>query len=291
MTTIAILRRLREGARRLSPGLALLLAAPACAWQDQAVVSALFRQHAVAGTFVLYDPQTGTDTGHDETRARQRYSPASTFKIANSLIGLSTGAVADVDEVLPYRGQKPAFMREWERDMSLREAIAMSNVPIYQLLARRIGLSRMREAVTTLGYGNAEIGVVVDRFWLDGPLAISAIEQTRFLAQLARGAAPAPAAAQAAVRDILLQESGEGWRLYAKTGWQHAPAAGVGWWVGWVARGAQVYAFALNIDLQGPADAPRRVQLGRAALSALGLMAVADDTALNAVTVRHPPAR
>ena len=44
----------------------------ACAWQDQAVVSALFRQHAVAGTFVLYDPQTGTDTGHDETRARQR---------------------------------------------------------------------------------------------------------------------------------------------------------------------------------------------------------------------------
>ena len=69
--------------------------------------------------------------------------------------------------------------------MGLRDAIKMSNVPIYQELARRIGLERMREGVKKLGYGNMEIGSVVDRFWLAGPLAISAVEQTDFLRRLA----------------------------------------------------------------------------------------------------------
>jgi beta-lactamase class D len=250
----------------------LLLAGRAQAWEERAEIAALFRQHAVTGTFVLHDPQAGTDLGHHESRARRRYSPASTFKIANSLIGVSVGAVSSVDEVLPYHATAPAFVPAWERDMSLRDAIAMSNVPIYQLLARRIGLTRMREAVQRLDYGNAATGTVVDRFWLDGPLAISAIEQTRFLARLARGELPAPVDAQRAVRDILLLDSGEGWRLYGKTGWQHAPGPGVGWWVGWVERGTQHHAFALNIDLHGDADAPKRVLIGRAALMALGLI-------------------
>ncbi len=65
--------------------------------------------------------------------------PASTFKIANTLIGLDQGAAKDVHEVVGFRGQ-PQPVKEWERDMSLRDAIAMSNVAIYQALARRVGL-------------------------------------------------------------------------------------------------------------------------------------------------------
>ena len=81
----------------------------------------------------------------DEARAKKRFTPASTFKIANSLIGLDVSAVKSVDEVLPYGG-KPQRIKEWERDMGLREAIKMSNVAIYQELARRIGIERMRKA-------------------------------------------------------------------------------------------------------------------------------------------------
>lgn len=44
----------------------------------------------------------------------------------------------------------------------------------------------MRANVSRLGYGNAEIGQVVDNFWLVGPLKISAMEQTRFLLRLAQ---------------------------------------------------------------------------------------------------------
>ena len=253
--------------------LACLLALPlhAAGWTDSAPVAELFRQAGVTGTFVLHDPATGQDTGHDRERAHQRFTPASTFKIANALIGLSLGAVRDADEALPYRGPPRPFNPAWARDMGLGEAMPLSNVPIFQELARRIGPERMRQGIARLGYGNGEIGDQVDSFWLGGPLRISAAEQTRLLAALARGALPFPAEAQRAVRDILLLEHGAGWKLYGKTGWQNAPGPGVGWWVGWLERDGRIHAFALNMDMGGAADAPKRMELGKASLRALGL--------------------
>lgn len=251
---------------------AVLSQASPAAWEEVPAVAALFREAGVTGTFVLYDPARDLDRGHAARRAQTRYLPASTFKIPNSVIGLATGAVQSVDEPLPYRAEGPAFMPEWERDMGLREAIRLSNVPIYQELARRIGHDRMREYLVRFDYGNRDIGTGVDRFWLDGPLAISAVEQTRFLARLAQDALPVPVDVQRAVRDILLIDSGPGWKLHGKTGWQNAPGVGVGWWVGWVEQDGALHAFALNMDMRGVDDAPHRIALGRASLEALGLL-------------------
>ena len=50
----------------------------------------------------------------------------------------------------PTAGSRSRF-KTWEKDMGLREAIKVSNVAIYQELARRIGLERMREGVRKLG--------------------------------------------------------------------------------------------------------------------------------------------
>jgi beta-lactamase class D len=137
----------------------------------------------------------------------QRFSPASTFKIPNSLIGLSLGAVSGVDERIPYTGGPNPFMQEWLEPMGLRSAIRVSNVPLYQELARRIGLRRMDEAVHRLGYGNEQIGSDVTTFWLRGPLAIIAVEQTRFLSRLAHQNLPFPRTAQQQVREQLARAS------------------------------------------------------------------------------------
>jgi beta-lactamase class D len=119
--------------------------AQAADWEENPQVSDLFRSAGVSGTFVLYDVTAQTYRGHDKTRAERRFVPASTFKIPNSLIGLSVGAVKSVDEVLPYKGDPQPIIKAWAKDMGLREAIALSNVPIYQELARRIGLDLMRD--------------------------------------------------------------------------------------------------------------------------------------------------
>ena len=244
---------------------------PAADWQESPQVAELFKKAGVEGTFVLLDVKADRLVGHNQDRAETQLVPASTFKIPNSLIGLSTGAVKNVDEKLPFGG-KPQPYPQWERDMGLREAIPMSNVPIYQALARRIGLERMREGVEKLDYGNQQIGNVVDRFWLDGPLKISAIEQAHFLARLAQGQLPLDADVQKAVREIVLLEQTDQWKLHGKTGWENAPEAGTGWWVGWMEKDDAIYAFALNLAVRTKADGDKRVPLGKASLKALGVL-------------------
>lgn len=229
----------------------------------------VFDEHGVTGAFVLYDVAAGRLTLVNRKRAETRFVPASTFKVANSLIALETGAVKDENEVVPYGG-KPQPFKQWERDMPMREAIAMSNVPVYQELARRIGLDNYNSWLARLNYGNGDPGEIVDRFWLDGPLEISAVEQAKFLAALAEGKLEASARAQEIVRDILRLESGDGGSLYGKTGWQFSRDPQLGWWVGWVERQDKIFSFALNIDIAKKDDAEKRIPIGKALLAKLG---------------------
>jgi beta-lactamase class D len=244
---------------------------PALTWSDNPELSGLFTQAGVDGTFVLYDTTTGHITYHNKERAGTRFIPASTFKIPNSLIGLSTGAVGDVEELLPYGG-KPQYLKVWEQDMGLRDAIRVSNVPVYQELARRIGLERMRKHLVLLDYGNHDAGNVVDRFWLEGPLQISAYEQAIFLGRLARRELPLSAEIQRHVAEIVETDRGDEWVLYAKTGWAVTPTPDLGWWVGWIVKNDTVFSFALNIDLVDKADVAKRIELGRASLELLGII-------------------
>lgn len=245
--------------------------ASAAEWQENSEIEKIFKDADVTGTFVLFDVEKDTLIGFNSNRANERFIPASTFKIPNSLIGLSVGSIKDVDEILPYGGE-PQFLKIWEKDMSLRDAIKISNVPIYQELARRTGLERMQQNVEKLNYGNQNIGTVVDQFWLDGPLEISAIEQVNFLSKLARNELEFAKEDQKEVVEILELETIEGATLYGKTGWQTATDPGIGWWVGWVKRDGKIYCFALNIDLDDIEKAGKRIEVGRASLKVLGIL-------------------
>ena len=249
----------------------LSIQAYAAGWEEDSRIGELFKSAGMKGTFVLYDVTTQRLTGHDRVRAETRYVPASTFKIPNTLIGLSVGAVKNVDEILAYGG-RPQPIKAWEKDMSLRQAIVISNAAIYQELARRIGLDRMRDGVSKLDYGNKSVGSVVDQFWLVGPLEVSAIEQTEFLAKLAQNGLSFQKEIQERTREIIRLEQSDDWTLYGKTGWQNVPNPGVGWWVGWVEKRGRVYAFAVNIDIQKASDAGKRVELGRGSLKVLGIL-------------------
>jgi beta-lactamase class D len=246
-------------------------AAGAASLEERPDLAAVLARQKVAGTFVLYDVAADRLFAADSARAQRRFRPASTFKVVNSLIALETGAVKDENEVIPYGG-KPQPFDHWEKDMAMREAIRASSLPVYQEIARRVGAERMRQQLSRLGYGNGAVGPDVDRFWLDGSLRVSAIEQTLFLARLARGRLPLSARAQAIVRDILRLDSGSDAALYGKTGFIPADGRKLGWWVGWVERGGKLHTFALNLDLGSFEEAPRRVAIGRELLVAAGVL-------------------
>ena len=110
-------------------------------------VEQIFQQNEVKGTFVVYNPQSNSFIGYNENRAKERFYPASTFKIYNSLIGLETGAVKNVDKVFyKYNGEK-VFLESWAQDSNLRYAIKVSQVPAYQLLAKKIGMKKMQNEI------------------------------------------------------------------------------------------------------------------------------------------------
>lgn len=243
-------------------------AIPSCRENDS--WGGVFTQHDVEGTFVLRKLSTGETIVWNENRAAERFMPASTFKIPNTLIGLQTGAVGSIDEVFVWDSVERTY-DAWNRDMSLKEAFRLSAVWVYQELARRTGREAMEAMLEKCEYGNMLTGTDIDRFWLEGDIAISALEQTAFLRKLWMKSLPFDTANQELVRQIMLLESAEDKRLYAKTGWAARIENQIGWYTGVVECRDETWFFAMNIDIKKPEDLDARISVSREILRAEGI--------------------
>ncbi|MCK9873180.1 penicillin-binding transpeptidase domain-containing protein [Nocardiopsis dassonvillei] len=261
--------RVREGAETGPPP----LTRGDLAAVEREDLEAVFADAGVEGTFVLHDVMEREATVVEPELARERAVPASTFDLVSTLVGLQTGAVGDVDEVVSHGGGSQPVDRR-ERGMALREALPASNVPVYREVARRVGHGPMAAWVDRLDYGNRSVGDAraLDRFWLEGPLEISAMEQTDFLARLARDELPVDDAHQEAVRELAALEEGDGYSLHAKAGWEAEAGSAPGWWVGWVESGEDLYTFALRVEPEGDQDAELSESLGREMLVELEVL-------------------
>lgn len=234
--------------------------------------AAFFEHEGVAGTIVVTDERAGVTWVYDPRRAARRIRPASTFKIPHALFALDAGVVKDEFQVFPWDSVR-RDIDGWNRDQDLRSSMRHSVVWVYQGFARAIGEERERRYLEAVGYGNADPSGGIDRFWLDGALAISAFEQIEFLRRLYRNELPFRVEHQRLVKDILIVEAGRDWILRAKTGWQARVEPNVGWWVGWIERADGPVFFALNIDMPGKADdIAKRESISRAVLRSVGAL-------------------
>ncbi|PKP80458.1 MAG: class D beta-lactamase [Alphaproteobacteria bacterium HGW-Alphaproteobacteria-18] len=212
-------------------------------------------------------------------RIRERFTPASTSKIPHTLLALETGAVTGPAESFEWDGQT-RFVDSWNEDQDFAAAFQRSTVWIYKIVVPRIGAERLTEGLKAFGYGNAEIGGpdLISRYWLEGPLAISATEQVEFLSRLARRTLPLSARTYELAVPVMVVDRGEGWTLYGKTGWKSVEGQmDIGWFVGWVeqTQGAApgTYAFALNMDMPGGMEeAPKRRAAVERALRDIGAL-------------------
>lgn len=239
--------------------------------QTQDQIATAFENIQTTGVLVIYDGKNFQKYGNDLSRADQRYIPASTFKMLNALIGIQHHKTSP-NEVFKWDGQKRAF-RSWEKDLTLAEAMQASAVPVYQELARRIGLELMASEVKRVGYGNQNIGAQVDNFWLVGPLEITPVEEVKFAYALAKQQLPFDPSTQQQVRDMLLIENVQGTRIYAKSGWGMDVNPQVGWWTGWIEQpNGQVTAFSLNMEMKKAEHADARKAIIYQALQQLGLL-------------------
>ncbi|TNE58448.1 MAG: class D beta-lactamase [Bacteroidetes bacterium] len=196
----------------------------------------------VEGSFALYDQEQNQYILYNEAQYTQPFTPASTFKICNSLIAFETGVAPDVDFTIPWDSVQRNPV--WDKDYDLKNAFKNSAVWYYQEIARRIGPERMQLWLDSLNYGNRDMSGGIDKFWLTGGLRITPEQQIDFLRRLRKGKLPASDRACALVQMIMINTDTAGYVLSGKTGWGSQEDQDVGWFVGYVVKDKHVYYFA-----------------------------------------------
>lgn len=240
------------------------------AFSGEAETTALLSATGLQSTIVIE-----TLDGHEryvfnEERAATRFCPASTFKVANTLIGLDFGAVSGNGVEFEWDGTDRG-VDAWNRDQTLASAIRVSCVWCYQRVARQVGRESYEQTLAEIDYGNAVIGAEVDQFWLDGSLRISADEQIRFLRRLRQSPAPFSREQMAVLDDIMTIHTDAGYTLRAKTGWTGA-GQHIGWYVGSLQSDTDTWLFAMNFDMYEADEASLRQSLTLDALRTLGIL-------------------
>ncbi len=244
----------------------------------QSKLAKRFADAGTSGTFVAMKAGGDTLIASDDTRCRAAILPASTFKIPHSLIALDTGVVADPDkDIFKWDGTHYAI-EAWNKDHSLRSAIAASAVPVYQQIAKRIGAEREQKYLDLLNYGNRNISGGIEHFWLNGGLRISPVQQIDFIARLLRSDLPVSKRAQDLTRDIVpVTQLGDA-AIHNKTGLigvdeanaRQGITASAGWIVGWAEKGGNITLFALSMDIRKPEHVAARMSVAQQCLADIG---------------------
>ena len=244
-------------------------------------LSAFFK--GTKGAFVLYDMNNNRYVRYNRQRCRERFSPKSTFKIPNSLIGLETGVIRDAEFVIQWNRDKYPPQANWNqepfvhwgKDQTLRSALKYSVVWYYRELALAVGRQQMKKYVKAFDYGNKDVSGRIDNFWLNNVLKISADEQVEFLKAFYSGRLGVSKRSTDIVKEILVFEQTPTYKLSAKTGGGPIDEGiYIGWFVGYLETQGNVYFFATNIE--GPSFEEirdKRIELTKQILKELGYLA------------------
>lgn len=201
-----------------------------------------YDQFKVEGSFVLYDQSNDKFIFYNQQQFKEQFSPASTFKICNSLIGLETGVIKDENFVIPWDSivkQNP----KWNQDHDLKLAFKNSTVWYYRELARRVGGEKMKFWLDKAQYGNTDTSGGVDLFWLKGGLRVTPEQQIDFLKRLHDNKLPFSKRTVDIVKNIMIAKDTLDYVLRAKTGWVDDEKRIVGWYIGYIEKNNNVYYF------------------------------------------------
>jgi len=202
-----------------------------------------YDQNEVTGSFVLYDLKNDHYIFYNQSQFNQQFTPASTFKICNSLIGLETGVIKDKNYVIKWDNVQRRIPA-WNQDQDLKSAFKNSTVWYYQELARRVGGERMKYWLDKANYGNADTSGGIAKFWLTGGLRITPQQQIDFLRRLHDNLLPFSQRSVDIVKSIMIAKETSEYTVRAKTGWGDQDNLNIGWYVGYIETKNNVYFFA-----------------------------------------------
>lgn len=192
-------------------------------------------------------------------------TPASTFKIAISLMGYDSGLLKNEHvPALPFRDGYADWVPEWRGTTDPAGWMKNSVVWYSQQITRSLGKTRFKRYVAEFGYGNQDIAGDpgkqngLTHAWLSSSLKITPRQQLDFLERLVRHQLPVSERAyEMTARIMLLAPLPNGWEIHGKTGSgapRHADGKldfdhAYGWFVGWANKDGRNVAFVRQVQL------------------------------------------
>lgn len=213
------------------------------------------------GCFILYDlTKKELISEYNSTRCEERIPADSTFKIPLSVMAFDQKMI-DQNSVFIW-DKKDRGIDVWNNDQTPQTWMTYSTVWVSQLLTPKLGLHTIKNYLRKFNYGNQDFSGGIKQAWLNNSLKISAKEELEFLLALDQYRLPvSKTAIDSTLRNLYLETSPNGWKLYAKTGTgdsAHTPTniklrKEDGWFVGYVTKTKHTYVFVLNFsDLKRP---------------------------------------
>ena len=187
-------------------------------------------------------------------------TPASTFKLAISLMGFDAGVLKSPDEPkLPFKKGYVDWRPEWRQATTPATWMRDSVVWYSQRVMEKLGRERALGYLCSFRYGNEDIsglpgeGNGLTHAWLSNSLQISPHEQAEFIGRIVRRELGVSAHAYdmtAAIASYGVE--GDGWDVHGKTGaglprgedGKLVRGRAYGWFVGWATKGDRTVVFA-----------------------------------------------
>lgn len=172
-------------------------------------------------------------------------------------------------------GRKAKSHEAMGKRLDLKRGNTSFSCSVFQQIAREVGEVRMQKYLKKFSYGNQNISGGIDKFWLEGQLRISAVNQVEFLESLYLNKLSASKENQLIVKEALVTEAAPEYLVHSKTGFSGVGTEsnpGVAWWVGWVEKETEVYFFAFNMDIDNESKLPLRKSIPTKIMESEGII-------------------
>ena len=232
-----------------------------------------FDEYGVEGCFVLFDQANDFFICHNPERCDSGYLPASTFKIPNSVIALEERVITGTNQIFRWDGREWPN-KIWNQDQTLRSAIRHSCIWVFFSIAEKVGTEKYVQYLNAFNYGNMNPGGPPTKFWLVGDLRISAFQQLEFLRKFFCNELKVSKESIDIVKDIIILEKAENYRLSGKTGGAEiSENEYIMWLIGYLELDSDVYFYALNFTTDDFSETRNaRLDLTRSILKQIRLL-------------------
>jgi beta-lactamase class D len=217
---------------------------------DRKDLKRIYDDFRVDGTFVLYGMQVKKYIFYNPSLYRQPVSPASTFNILLSMIGLEEGILVDESSLMKPYG------------LSLKEAFRHNVDSCFIELSLAIGEAKISDWLRRIHYGNGSIAGEKGRFWINGLLQITPEQQLAFIKAFYFEELPFSKKNYQIVKELMNESNtaGLGLKIYGKrgsnklykinryTGGLYARDKYTGWFIGFIEATGETYFFVNYIE-------------------------------------------